>query len=273
MENYFARLLLANELDDPITFAKVQQEIAELEKKRIAQFNEFGPMNPTYVTLLSELNMAYLRARDTSNELESAQQIYQAAETMYGKNDDRTLEALIALASSYLDDGQMDEAQGIVTSLLEREWSEEEGPSYDLYLDSLATQADIYHTKEDFAAELKLRKQVWETLEELNGTASVQTMLARLAVAICLEHLKRYTLALDHYLVIRAFLDAEPEFANDAEKIGLIAHIARCLRKTGRFEDSKVAYRWASEEAVNKFGHTSAIAQKMKKIVDFTQTH
>ncbi len=273
MENYFARLLLANELDDPITFAKVQQEIAELEKKRIAQFNEYGPLNPTYVTLLGELNMAYLKARDTSNELESAQQIYQSAEALYGKTDDRTIEALIALASSYLDDGQIDEAQGIVTTLLAMDWAEEKGPSYDLYLDTLATQADIHHAKEDFIQELKLRTQVWKTLEEFNGTASVQTMLARLAVGICLEHLKRYAEALDHYLVIRAFLDAEPEFANDAEKIGLMAHIARCLRKTGRLEDSRVAYRWASDEAVNKFGHSSAIAQKMKKIVDLTQNH
>ncbi|HPE94426.1 MAG TPA: hypothetical protein PLQ90_11640, partial [Sphaerochaeta sp.] len=84
MENYFARLLLTSELDDPIYFAKIHQQIADLEKQRIAHFNVHGPMNAEYVVLMSELNMAYLQARDTSSELEIAQQIYQTSQNLYG---------------------------------------------------------------------------------------------------------------------------------------------------------------------------------------------
>ena len=55
MENYFARLLLTSELDDPIYFAKIHQQIADLEKQRIAHFNVHGPMNAEYVVLMGEV--------------------------------------------------------------------------------------------------------------------------------------------------------------------------------------------------------------------------
>ncbi len=109
MENYFAKLLLTSELDDPIYFAKVHHEISELEKQRVSHFNQFGPINSEYITLMGELNMAYLRANDSTNELEVAKQIYESTLALYGEYNDLTIEAQIALASSYLDDGRIKE--------------------------------------------------------------------------------------------------------------------------------------------------------------------
>lgn len=267
MENYFARLVLTSELDDPIYFAKIHQQIADLEKQRIAHFNVHGPMNAEYVVLMSELNMAYLQARDTSSELEIAQQIYQTSQNLYGDEDERTLEALIALGLSYLDDGQSEMAQGIATSLLSLNWSEENGPAYDLYIDVLCFQADIQHNKELYPQELVIRKHVFSLLEELSGSVSSQAIMARCALAFCLEKMKRYKQALDHYQVVRSYLDSDEQFATEAEKIGLLVHIGRCYRKLGNFDDAVVLYHWAHKQADKLFGPASSLAQKMKKLV------
>ena len=268
MENYFSKLLLTSELDDPIYFAKVHHEIAELEKQRVAHFNEFGPINSEYITLMGELNMAYLRANDSINELEVAQQIYEATLALYGEDNDLTVEAQIALASSYLDDGRNKEAQDIATSLLKRNWSAEKGPAYDLYLDTISLQADIHHKKELYDKELTLRLHVMGILEEFGGSANNQTIMARTAVAYCLERTKRYREALDHYIVIRSYLDAEKTFSTDAERIGLTAHIARCFRKIGKIEDSKISYQWALKESIELFGHASPLTIKMKRLTE-----
>ncbi len=267
MENYFARLLLTSELDDPIYFAKIHQQIADLEKQRIAHFNANGPMNAQYVVLMSELNMAYLQARDTSSELEIAQQIYQTNQNLYGDEDERTLEALVALGLSYLDDSQSEEAQGIATQLLSLSWSEENGPSYDLYIDVLCFQADIHHAKELYSQELVIRKHVLSLLEELSGSVSSQAVMARCGLAYCYEKMKKYRQALDHYLVVRSYLDNDEQFATEAEKIGLLVHIGRCYRKLGNFDDAVVLYHWAHNQANKHFGPASSLAQKMRKLV------
>ncbi len=267
MENYFARLLLTSELDDPVYFAKIHQQIADLERQRIAHFNALGPMNPQYVVLMNELNMAYLMARDTAGELEVAQQIYQTNQNLYGDADERTLESLLALGLSYLDDGHAEEAQGIATSLLSLKWSEEQGPSYDVYIDVLCFQADIQHAKQLYAQELVIRKHVLSLFEELSGSVSSQVVMARCGLAYCYEKLKKYKQALDHYLVVRSYLDIDETFATEAEKIGLLVHIGRCYRKLGNFDDATVLYHWAHNQATKHFGPASSLAQKMKKLV------
>ncbi|ADY13318.1 hypothetical protein SpiBuddy_1493 [Sphaerochaeta globosa str. Buddy] len=272
MENYFARLLLTSELDDPIYFAKIHQQIADLEKQRIAHFNEHGPMNPQYVVVMSELNMAYLQARDTSSELEIAQQIYQTSLSLYDQEDERTLEALLALGLSYLDDNQLDEALGIATSLLALPWSQDSGSRYDLYIDALCFQADIQHAKQLYSQELVIRKHVLSLLEELAGSVSSQAVMARCGLAFCLEKMKKYRQALDHYLVVRSYLDSEEQFATEAEKIGLLVHIGRCYRKLGNFDDATVLYHWAHNQATKHFGAASTLAQKMKKLVGVIDT-
>ncbi|MGE4583237.1 MAG: tetratricopeptide repeat protein [Sphaerochaeta sp.] len=273
MENYFARLLLTSELDDPIYFAKIHQQIADLEKKRVKQFNEQGPMNQAYLLVLNALNMAYLQARDTEKELEIAQQIYATNQSLYGDEHEYTLEALLALGLSYLDDGQAEEALGIATSLLEKPWTETLGESYDIYLDVLGFQGDIYHAKKLYDKELLIRKHVLSLLEELGGSTSEQAVLARCAVAYCQEKLKKYKDALSHYLVIRSFLEAEPEFATEAEKIGLLVHIGRCYRKLGDFEDSKAIYHWAYRQANTHYGPASSLTQKMKRLMGSLETN
>lgn len=267
MENYFARLLLTSELDDPIYFARIHQQIADLEKKRVSHFNVHGPMNQQYVTLMGELNMAYLEARDTSSELDVAQQIYQTNCTLYGQDEERTLESLLALGLSYLDDGQTAEAQGIADSLLALHWSQENGPPYDLYIDTLCFQADIQHLKQNYYQELVIRRHVLTLLEELSGSVSSQAIMARCGLAYCFEKLKKFKQALDHYLVVRSYLDSDEHFATDAEKIGLMVHIARCYRKLGNFDDAVVLYHWAHNQATKQFGASSSLAQKMKKLV------
>lgn len=266
MENYFAKLLLTSELDDPIYFAKVHHEISELEKQRVSHFNQFGPINSEYITLMGELNMAYLRANDSTNELEVAKQIYESTLALYGEYNDLTIEAQIALASSYLDDGRIKESQEIANTLLKRDWSSENGPAYDLYLDTICLQADIHHKKELFEKELPLRLHVMSILEEFGGSANNQTIMARTAVAFCLERMKRYREALDHYIVIRSYLDAEKTFSTDAERIGLMAHIARCYHKIGNEEDSLTSYQWALKESIELFGHAAPLTVKMKKL-------
>lgn len=267
MENYFARLLLTSELDDPLYFAKVHQRIADLERKRVAHFNEHGPLNQQYITLMSELNMAYLDARDTTGELEAAQQIHQNCQLLYGDTDELTLEAFIALGSSYLDDGQSEKAQSIATNLLGRNWTEQKGPSYDLYIDALCLQADIFHSQQKFSEELKIRIQVVSLLESMEGAATNQAILARCALALCHESLKQFQSALDHYQIIRSYFDVEQDYATEAEKIGLLVHIGRCYRKLGNLEDSKIVYQWAHTQADRHFGPASLLAKKTGKIV------
>lgn len=266
MENYLARMLLTSELDDPVFFAQVHQTIMDLEKKRVEHFNLHGPANPGYVTLMGELNMAYLQANDSTSELEVAKQIFEITKSLYGLEDEVTIESQIALANSYLDDDRNDEAQKIATELLKRDWSEKEGPSYDLYLDVVCLQADIHHKKELFTKELPLRLHVLTILEEFEGSANNQSIIARAAYGYCLEKMKRYREALDHYITIRAFLDYEKDLSTHAEKIGLMAHIGRCYHKIGKFQDSKMAYQWALRESITIFGHGSPLTVKMKKI-------
>lgn len=266
MENYFTRLLLTSELDDPVHFAQVHQTIMELEKKRVAHFNEHGPANSHYVNLMGELNMAYLHANDTANELAVAKQIFETTRNLYGEDDEITIEAHIALANSYLDDGQDTEAQTITTELLKRDWTEEDGPSYDLYMDVICLQADIHHSKELFTKELPLRKHVLSIFEEFEGSADSQTIMARVALGYCLEKMKRYKEALGHYIVVRAFLDADKDFSTTAERIGLMAHIAHCYQRIGKAEESRLAYRWALNEAVAQYGHGSPLVTKIQRI-------
>lgn len=267
MENYFARLLLTSEMDDPPTFARVQQEIADLEKRRVAHFNEHGPINQEYILLLTELNAAYALARDSESEVEVAQHIYQSRRILSGDEDELTLEALLALAFSYLDDGQYDEAQSIAVMLLRLDWGEENGPGYDLYIDALALQADIKHLKKEYDDELTLRRHILALLSELTGSSSNQTIMARCAIGICLEKMKRYKEALEHYLVVRAYLDYETDFATEAEKIGLMVHIGRCYRKMGKHADAAVLYHWAHRHAKKHFGQGSVLVRKLHTLV------
>lgn len=267
MENYFAKLLLTSEMDDPPYFAKVHQTIADLEKKRVAHFNVHGPLNQEYILLLTELNAAYTLARDTAQELEIAKHIYQNCLALNGEDDELTIEALIALAFSYLDDGQVDQAQPIATMLLRMEWGSESGPSYDLYIDALALQADIQHEKKEYGDEQTLRTHILALLTELVGSTSNQTIMARLAMAICLEKQGRYKESLDHYLVVRSYLDYETDWATEAEKIGLMVHIGRCYRKMGNFDDSRLLYHWAHRHATKHFGQSSTLARKLKGLV------
>ncbi|MDY0288464.1 MAG: tetratricopeptide repeat protein [Sphaerochaeta sp.] len=273
MENYLSRLLLTSELDDPVYFAQVHQNIMELEKKRVEHFNLHGPANSHYVTLMGELNMAYLHANDPTNELAMAKQIFETTKNLYGKDDEITLEAEIALANSYLDDGQDKQAQTIATGLLKRDWTTEEGPSYDLYMDTICLQADIYHSKELYIKELPLRKHVMGIYEEFEGSADHQTIMARVALAYCLEKMKRYREALGHYIVVRAFLDADKHFSTEAERIGLMAHIAHCYHRMGRIEEARIAYQWVLNEALERYGHGSPLTTKVKRITKnfFTQ--
>ncbi len=266
MENYLTRLLLTSELDDPVYFAQVHQNIMELEKKRVAHFNQHGPANPIYVNLMGELNMAYLQANDTTNELAVAKQIYETTKGLYGEDDELTVEAQIALANSYLDDGQHGEAQTLVTELLKRDWTDEEGPSYDLYMDVICLQADIHHVQELYTKELPLRKHVLGIFEEFEGSADNQTIMARVALGYCLQKMKRYRDALGHYVVIRAFLDAEKDFSTKAERIGLMAHIGHCYHKIGKTEEAKLAYQWVLNEAIAHYGHASPLTVKVKRI-------
>lgn len=266
MENYLTRLLLTSELDDPIYFAKVHQNIMELEKQRVEHFNQHGPANSSYISLMGELNMAYLHAQDPTNELAVAKQIYETTKNLYGSDDDITIESQIALANSYLDDGQNKKAQAIATELLKRDWSEEESPSYDLYMDVICLQADLHHHQELFTKELPLRKHVLNIFEEFEGSADNQTIMARVALGYCLQKTKRYRDALGHYIVVRAFLDVESDFATDAERIGLMAHIAHCYHKIGKDEEAKLAYQWVLNESIARFGHGSPLTLKVKRL-------
>ena len=271
MENYFARLLLSSELDDPVYFAKVHNNIAELEKKLIAHFNEHGPMNQHYVTLMGELNMAYVSSGNTARELEIAQQIYQISSSINGEENELTVEALIALALSYLDDGQLEEAQGIAKSLLERNWVDENIAYYDLYIDALCLQADIHHAKEEYLRELALREHVISLLDQFEGSVSNQSIMARCARAFCLEKLRRFNDALSDYRVIRSYLDVETDFATEAEKLGLLVHIGRCYRKIGNFSDSHAIFQWAYNEAVSRWGAASSLAKKLDRIIGISK--
>jgi hypothetical protein len=266
MENYLARLVLTSELDDPIYFAKVHQTIADLEKQRVAQFNEHGPMNKHYLLLLTELNAAYADAKETERELEIALRIYETNQFLYGEDDELTLEALLALAFSYLDDAQNEKAQGIATALLSKEWDDDE-PHYYLYARALALQADIKHVRSEFTDELILRKHIFALIDELLGSTAYETIMCRCALAICQEKLGNFREALDHYIVVRSWFDAEPFLATEAEKVGLMVHIARCYRKIGRFGDASVLYHWAHRHALKHYGDSAPLTRKTKRII------
>jgi len=267
MKNYFTRLLISSELDDPLYFARVHQNIADLEKKRVAHFNEYGPINQKYIVLMGELNMAYYRAGETQKELEIAQQIYQTSQLLHGEEDEATVEAMIALGTSYLDNGLSTEAQSIVENLLSRDFTKEDGPSYDLYIDLLCLQADIYYKRKQFDEELLIRQQVLTILTSFQGSTSSQSIMARCALGVCLEKRYAWREALEQYRIIRSYLDIETDFASEAEKIGLLVHIARCYRKLGEVEDAKTLYRWAHRKAHVYFGPASPLALKMQRIL------
>lgn len=272
MENYFARLLLTNELEDPVHFAKVHQNLFDLEKKRIAHFNQYGPMNETYVSLMGELNMAYLAVGDTANELEAAQQMYRTDRQLYGEHDERTIASYLALGHSYLDDGQVVQASSIACELSKRTRTGLKPPISIISLEVLSFQADIHHLKQEFASELELRQQVFARFTELFGSTDSQSIISRTALAICLERLRRFSLALDHYLVVHSYLDSNPDFVTEAEKIGLLVHIGRCYRRLGHFEDSRVIYRWAYSKAQKQFGPSAPLTVKMKKLMKVVQS-
>ncbi|MCK9548950.1 MAG: tetratricopeptide repeat protein, partial [Sphaerochaeta sp.] len=231
------------------------------------------PINQEYIVLLTELNAAYALARDTERELEVAQHIYQSRRLISGDDDELTLEALLALAFSYLDDGQYDEAQSIAVMLLRLDWGEDGGPGYDLYIDALALQADIKHLKKEWDDELTLRRHILALLTELTGSSSNQTIMARCAMGICLERMKRFKEALEHYLVVRAYLDYETDYATEAEKIGLMVHIGRCYRKLGKQGDAAVLYHWAYRQAKKHFGQASPLVRKIGGLVAALEQH
>ena len=158
-------------------------------------------------------------------------------------------------------------AQGIATSLLSLNWSEENAPAYDLYIDVLLFPSGYPACQRAVSAGMVIRKRVLSLLEELTGSVSSQAVMARCALAFCLEKLKRYKQALDHYLVVRSYLDSDEQFATEAEKIGLMVHIGRCYRKLGNFVDAVVLYHWAHKRADKLYGPSSSLAQKMKKLV------
>ncbi|WP_394699383.1 tetratricopeptide repeat protein [uncultured Sphaerochaeta sp.] len=262
-------------MDNPLYFAKIHQHIYELEKQKVTLFNNKGPLNWEFITIMSELNMAYMEAKDTINEVLTAQQIYQGTVALNGKDDSLSYEAFLALGSSFVDDERLGEAQAVVTELLEKNVplsdtnvDEEREFNYLTYIDTLCLQADIFNKKEDFFKEEPIRITVKEAYEEIFGTTNSQTIMARAALASCFEKQKRYREALDQYIIIRSYLDIEKDLATDAERIGLIAHIAKCFRKTGNLDDAKVAYQWALNEAVTFFGEESSIVAKMKKLSD-----
>jgi tetratricopeptide (TPR) repeat protein len=272
MENYFSNFLLTSELDNPKFFAKVHQNIYELEKQRIALFNKKGPLNWEYIAIMGELNMAYMEAKDTSNEVSTAQQIYRGTVALNGKDDSLSYEAFLALGSSLVDDDRLSEAQVIATELLELTTETklpevEKDFDYLTYLDALCLQADIYHKKETFAKEEEIRLKVLDAYEDSFGASNDQTVMARAALAICLEKLKRYSQALEQYIQIRTYLDVEKELATDAERIGLLAHIAYCYRKIGHFEDSTVVLQWALNESMRLFGSEASLTAKMKTLM------
>ncbi|AEV28151.1 hypothetical protein SpiGrapes_0291 [Sphaerochaeta pleomorpha str. Grapes] len=271
MENYFSNFLLASELDNPQYFAKVHQNIYDLEKRRVAIFNEKGPLNWEYITIMGELNMAYMEANETANEVTTAQQIYQGTVALNGQDNSLAYEAYLALGASFLDDERIADAQAIATELLEKNIQTpiaegEEAFDYLTYLDTLCLQADIYHKAQDFAKEEPIRIKVMEAYRQLFSDVNDQTIMARAALATCLEKSKQYAKALDHYIVIRAYLDAEKDLATDAERIGLMAHIAHCYKKIGQVENSKVTLQWALQESISLFGHDSTLTVKMRAL-------
>lgn len=271
MENYFSNFLLASELDNPKYFAKVHQNIYDLEKRRVAVFNEKGPLNWEYITLMGELNMAYMEAKDTANEVSTAQQIYQGTVALNGKDSSLSYEAYLALGASFLDDERIEEAQAVATELLAKNTKTplagvEKAFDYLTYLDSLCLQADIYHKAQDFVREEAIRIKVLDAYRQLFSDVNDQTIMARAALATCLEKSKQYTKALDHYIVIRSYLDAEKDLATDAERIGLMAHIAFCYRKIGQIDNSKIVLQWALQESISLFGNDSTLTAKMKAL-------
>jgi tetratricopeptide (TPR) repeat protein len=275
MENYFSNFLLASEIDNPQYFATVHQHIYDLEKHRVAIFNAKGPLNWEYISIMGELNMAYMEAKDTLNEVATAKQIYQGTVAMKGENDSLSYEAYLALGSSLLDDERISDAQAIATQLLAKntivpDAESQEAFDYLTYLDTLCLQADIYHKTQAYGKEEPLRIKVMEAYAQVFTDINDQTIMARAALAACLEKAKRYPEALDHYIVIRSYLDVEKDLATDAERIGLMAHIAHCYRKVGNLEDSKVVLQWALQESIDRFGVNSTLAAKMKAIAGNT---
>jgi tetratricopeptide (TPR) repeat protein len=266
MENYFSDFLLVSELDDPVYFARIHQEIYELEKQQVALFNTVGPLSWDYIVTTSELNMAYMEAGDTRNEVTTAQQIYQGTVALEGEGSERSIEALLALGSSLLDDGRIREAQTIAAGLLRKDpFSSDADNSYDYlaYLDSLCLQADIYRKTKQTFRERPIREKVLDAYNTLNGEADDQSIMARAALATCLERKGLYEKALEHYVVIKSYLDIEKDLATDAERIGLMVHIADCYRKTGKIEDSKTVIHWAMQDASTLFGPESSLLSKM----------
>lgn len=267
MENYLKKVLITKGLDDPIAFAKAQQRIAELEEKRIDSFNEFGPLHERYLVINDLLLGAYENAGDTLNQIEAAETSYQALVHLLGKENQESSKAYIALGRAYLQDGQIKEAQEVCDYVLKAAIGERDDYSWELYVDTLSLHADILFVKGNHHEELRYRKHLYDIANQHFGIADERTVLLRVALAYCLEKLRRFKEASEHYVVVRAYMEQDRTFATDAEKIGLTVHLARCYYMIGQKDDARQIYGWAYSLARRTYGPSSALTKKTLRIL------
>ncbi|MFA7559924.1 MAG: tetratricopeptide repeat protein [Sphaerochaeta sp.] len=267
MENYLRKVLITKGLDDPITFAKAQQRIADLEAKQIDSFNEYGPLNEHYLVITDLLLGAYANAGDTINQIETAETSYHAHVNLLGQDNQESYQAYLALGRAYLQDGQINEAQGVSDWVLKTVIGEQANYSWELYVDTLSLHADILFAKGNHLEELRYRKHLYDIANRHFGIAEERTILLRVALAYCYEKLRRFKEASEHYVVIRAYMEQDPTFATDAEKIGLTVHLARCYYMMGLKDDARKIYAWAYSLARRTYGPSSTLTKKTLRIL------
>ena len=267
MENYLKKVLITRGLDDPITFAKAQQRIAELEEKRIDSFNEYGPLHERYLVINDLLLGAYANAGDTINQIETAETSYKAHVHLLGTNNQESYQAYLTLGRAYLQDGQVKEAQEISDWVLRVAIGEQGNYSWELYVDTLSLHADILFAKGNYHEELRYRKHLYDIANQYFGIADERTVLLRVALAYNLEKLRRFKEASEHYVVVRAYMEQDRTFGTDAEKIGLTVHLARCYYMLGQKDDARQIYGWAYSLARRTYGPSASLTKKTLRIL------
>ncbi|MFA6846448.1 MAG: hypothetical protein WCR02_12040 [Sphaerochaetaceae bacterium] len=227
--DYFKRLLIYDDLDDVLGFAKAQNVALALQKKEVDMFNQYGPRSWQCTQALKDLIPAFQYTRDYSMAIESAKILNQFLEN--DKPSEVRVENLYQIAASYIQLGNVIEAQEIVVPLLSStsttaigQWSR----YWNLQLTSLL--ADLAHLKEQKETELEIRRVVLNSFSNEFGVFLYDTFGFRLLLGESLERNHRWKKALEEYRTVYSYFHEYQMFTSIEERISLLSHIYKCQK-------------------------------------------
>lgn len=222
MNRAFQRIVLTDE-GEMMRFASTTERIVADEQKESEIFNQSGPKDPRYLSILEDLSKEYLSIALYDKAMLSAIRYEQMQE---GPLTEGRVANLYQIACIHVAQGHFIEAQELALRVRDATamptigwWSR----WWNLHFVSILAETE--RMKDDILEEELLHYRVADAFAREFGPETTITLEARLLLGECQERKKDYQRALYHYLAVYAHFMGKGLFSTADEAVGLLSHI------------------------------------------------